>query len=407
MNLRIYFSAAWHDSTTACPWALCDDAGFVLESGHSLLSALPKADDHVAIISSDRVTCVTVPMPTQSRRRWEAALPFVAEEYTLTDPEENHVVPGPLQKDGKRSLFIVDKQWLQRLIAACQAAKINLRQIIPELLLPALQTDNWVIVWDGLNGFMRTGIASGMALDQGNTLHPPLALALNLSASQPFPPKNIEIRFTSDSNQMTLPQWPNLPAKLTLGERWNWRVEKIPSNTINLLWGPLKPKARLFEWLPKLRPVIYILLAVIFIETLGTNIEWVLLNHQKANFTQQMERIFHQTFGENSVVVNPPLQMQRNIASLRHSAGLLDDADFLSLLDQSSAVLVQLPSGSINAMHYESGRLDVDITLPSENEILKLQQHLQNAGLSVRLSEIHKSSGSAETRLSIQTGGVL
>jgi len=406
MTLRIYFSAAWQDSTSACPWALCDDEGFVLESGNSPVSALPQADDHIAIISSDRVTCITVPMPSQSRRRWEAALTFVAEEYTLTDPEENHVVPGPIQKNGQRSLFIVDKQWLQNILSAFQAAKITLRQIFPELLLPALSSDNWVIVWDGHNGFMRTGISSGMALDQGDSQNPPLALSLNLNAAQPFIPKNIEIRFPSDSNSLTLPVWPNLPAKLILGERWNWRVEKIPGNTINLLWGSLKPKTRFLEWLPKLRPAIYILLAAIFIETLGTNIEWGLLNHQKGIFTQQMERTFRQTFGENSVVVNPPLQMQRNIAALRHSAGLPDEADFLSLLDQSVSLLALLPSTSINAIHYEAGRLDVDIKLSGETEIFKLQKNLQSKGLSIRLSEMHKIGDGVETRLTIQTGGV-
>ena len=406
MILRIYFSAAWHDNTSACPWALCNEAGFVVESGNSLLSALPKADDHIGIISSDRVTCVNVAMPTQSRRRWEVALPFVAEEFTLTDPEENHVVPGPIQKNGKRSLFIVDKQWLQSIISACQTANISLRQMISEMLLPTITQDNWVIVWDGSKGFMRTGIASGMVLDHGDEQHPPLALTLSLNASLPLPPKSIEILFDSNDQQMLMPRWINLPVKLTRGKRWDWRVEPIQNNTVNLLWGSFKPKTRLLEWIPKLLPAIYILLAIILLETLGTNIEWALLNHQKSLLTQEMEQNFRKAFGETSVVVNPPLQMQRNIAALRHSAGLPDDADFLSLLDQSSGLLVQLPGGSINAMHYESGRLDIDLRLRNENEIISLQQNLQSKGLSIRLGDFHKTSDSVETRLTIQAGGV-
>jgi general secretion pathway protein L len=406
MKLRIYFSATWHDSASPCPWALCDEAGVVLQSGVSPLATIPKADECIAIISSSRLMCVNVQMPAQSRRRWEAALPFVAEAYTLTDPDENHVVPGALQKLGQRSLFIVDKEWLQAVVSACLSANISLRLAVPEMLLPDLPPDTWVIVWDGAKGFLRTGTTSGIALDQGSELTPPLALTLSLNAALPLSPKYIQIRFATEAMQQTLPQWPDLPAKLTLGARWDLRNAPIQSDTLNLLWGSLAPKTRLHEWLPKLRPVALILLAVLLIETIGTNIEWGMLNHQKNTVTQEMERNFRKAFGEASIVVNPPLQMQRNIAALRHAAGLADEADFLTLLDQASSTLATLPSGSVSALHYESGRLDVDIKLSNEAEIISLQQHLQNKGLSIRLGDIRNTGNGVETRLAIQAGGI-
>jgi general secretion pathway protein L len=409
MKLRIYFSATWHDSASPCPWALCDESGAVVQSGNAPLAALPKADDYIAIISATRLMCVNVKMPAQSRRRWEAALPFVAEEYTLTDPEENHVVPGAVQKDGQRSLFIVDKQWLQTIVSACLTANITLRRAVPEMLLPNLPPDTWVIVWDGDKGFMRTGSTSGMVLDQGDGQHPPLALSLSLNAALPLPPKNIQIRYSinHDEAQRDLPQWSDLPAELTPGEHWDWRREEIPSDTLNLLWGPLAPKAKLQEWLPKLRPVAFILLAALVIETVGTNIEWGLLSHEKSTVTQEMERTFRKAFGDSSAVVNPPLQMQRNISALRHTAGLPDDADFLPLLDQAASTLSALPKGGISALHYESGRLDVDIKLRSEADIRALQQRLKSKGLNIRLGDIRNTGNGVETRLAIQAGGVL
>jgi general secretion pathway protein L len=324
----------------------------------------------------------------------------------LTDPEENHVVPGAILKHGQRTLFIVDKQWLQSILAACNFANINLRQAVPEMLLPVLPSDSWVIVWEGDKGFMRTGQTSGMALDHGDAQQPPTAFTLSLSASLPLPPQNIQFRFPSGTTQLNPPSWPNLPASNILGKGWDWRTEPIPNDTLNLLWGSLAPKTRLLEWLPKLRPVALIFLAAIFIETLGTNIEWGLLNHQKNILTKEMERTFLKTFGETSVVVNPPLQMQRNIAKLRHTAGLADDADFLSLLDQASSSLAKLPTGSVTALHYESGKLDVDLKLRNDAEILNLQQRLQSKGLGIRLSDIRKTGSGVETRLAILNGGI-
>lgn len=408
MKLRIYFSETWHDGNSPCPWALCNDEDAVVQSGYSPLAALPKADDYIAIIASSRLTCVNVKMPVQSRRRWESALPFVVEEYTLTDPEENHVVPGAAQKDGQRSLFIVDKKWLQSIVAAALAANISLRRAVPEILLPALPPECWVAVWDGSRGFMRTGLTSGMALDHGDEQHPPLALGLSLNAAAPAPGK-IQIRLAArdGENLPNPPQWNGLPSELNYGTQWDWRSATIPNDTLNLLWGALAPKARLHEWLPKLRPAALILLAVLLIETAGANIEWAMLSHEKTTVTRYMERTFRQAFGESTTVVNPPLQMQRNIAVLRHSAGLPDEADFLPLLDQASGALSRLPSGSISALHYESGRLDVDVKLPGAAEARSLQQHLQDNGLSIRLGEIRDTGNGIETRLAIQAGGAL
>jgi hypothetical protein len=60
MKLRIYFSAAWLDSASLCPWALCDESGIVLQSGSSALADMPQTDECIAIISSARLMCMTV-----------------------------------------------------------------------------------------------------------------------------------------------------------------------------------------------------------------------------------------------------------------------------------------------------------------------------------------------------------
>lgn len=407
MKLRLYLSSAWHDSHSACPWALCDDAGTVLQSGNSPISSLPKADEYIAIIAAEQLTCVNVPMPAQGKHRWESALPFVAEKFTLTDPEENHVVPGGLQKDGRRSLFIVDKKWLQDIVHACYAHSIPLRRAVPEILLPELPPNTWVLVWHAQHHFMRTGNSSGMVLDRGDEQHPPLALTLCLKAAVPTPPENILFRCSAEAAESVppLPQWNELGVPMTRGENWDWRQATIAHDSLNLLWGPLAAKTKLSEWLPKLRPLAYIFLAALLIETCGANIEWTLLNQQKNNVTKEMERTFRKTFGESSTVVNPALQMQRNIATLRHTVGASDESDFLPLLDQISSMLATLPTSSITALHYESGRLNLDVKLRDEAAIHQLQKRLLSQGSNVRVSDLRDTGNGFEARFIIQAGG--
>ncbi|BBJ00431.1 type II secretion system protein L [Ferrigenium kumadai] len=407
--LRIYFSGSWRDSTSPCPWALCEENGTVLQSGNDPLAALPKGKECIAIAAPDRVLSISAKLPPGSRRRWQAALPFAAEEHTLPDPEDSHVVPGPALADGHMLIAVVDKPWLRRIVEACRTANLPLRRMVPETFLPPLAPETWTLMWDGSSGFMRTGAASGMALDTGGPHTAPLALHLSLNSARNNSPASlpgkIEVRFPQHvpEAQRILPQW-NLPTILSAGPVWDWRRAPVPADALNLLWGDFAPRARISEWWPQLRPAALILLAALGVEAIGANIEWALLAHEKKTLTQDMERSFRTAFGEAGTLVNAPLQMQRNLADLRHSAGLPDDGDFLPLLDASAPTLATLPAGSVRGLHYESGRFDVDIKLSRGSDIQDLRQHLQNKGLGVQIGDIHDVGDGAEARLTLLPG---
>ncbi len=421
-TLRIYFSGLWRDASSPCPWALCDGNGTVLQSGNDPLATLPKAAECIAIAAADRVLFTSAKLPPGSRRHWEAALPFAAEEHTLNDPEDNHTVPGPTLSDGCTMLAVVDKSWLGRIVEACRAANLPVRRMIPETLLPAparapnasLQqtwvSDTWVLVWDGVSGFLRTGYVSGMALDEGDAISAPLGLHLCLEAAQansslPASGK-IEVRFPKHAPeaQRSLPQWNNLPVALAAGPEWDWRRAPIPDNALNLLWGEFAPRLRIREWWPKWRPLAWILLAALGIEILGANIEWALLASEKSKLTREIEQSFRAAFGDSAAIVNAPLQMRRNLISLRHAAGQTDASDFLPLLDAAAAPLSALPEGSVRGLHYDTGRLDMDIDLGRKEDFRALQQRLQDRGLSVLIGDIRETGNKVQARLTVLPG---
>lgn len=400
--LRLYFSAGWRDGASPCPWALCDENGSVLQSGSDPLAALPKGHECVAVAAADRVLLVAATLPPGSRRRWQTALPFAVEERTLPDPEDNHVVPGPVLADGRIALAVMDKSWIKRIVDACQAAGLPLRRMVAETLLPQLSPATWTLVLDGAGGFVRSGAASGMALDGGGAEHAPLALRLNAAL-----PKRLEVRYAQSvpAAERALPQWPDLPATLVAGPPWDWRHAPIPADAWNLLWGEFAPRARIREWWPTLRPIALILLAALGVEALGANLQWAMLANERNALARDMERSFRAAFGETGVLVDAPLQMQRNLAELRHETGQPDDGDFLALLDAAAPALAALPAGGVQALHYESGRLDADIKATRSDDLQALRQRLQSRGLTVQVGDIHDAGGSAEARLSIQAGG--
>lgn len=397
--LRIYFPGNWRDATTPCEWALCDDRGALLRSGIGTLASMPKGGECVGIVAPDRVLSVVTKMPPGRRRRWLASLPYLAETFTLADPEENHVVPGPALSDGRIVLVVVDKAWMKRVLEACRTAGLPLSRMIPETFIPQLNHGNWAVVWNGEGGFVRTGAAEGMAIGNvdGTTLPVELQLCL---AEQTVRPACIEIRFVRQlaPEQKVLPQWQIEQSTLTVGPDWDWRSAEIPDGALNLMWGEFEPRAKVGDWWPKLRPAVVIALLVLGVEAAGANLEWFKLSREKQSLEQEMEHGFHAAFGDASVLVDAPLQMRRNLASLRHAAGLQDEGDFIVLLDAASPALEKLPAGSVRALHYETGLLDMDIRLGSAKELDELRQRLTGKGLDVQIG----SQQGNETRLTLK-----
>jgi general secretion pathway protein L len=398
--LRIYFSAQWHDSASPCPWALCDDSGSVLQQGHSPLASMPATRDCIGIVAADRVLIFTTPKPPGNRRRWQAALPFIAEEHTLTDPEDIHATPAAAEP-GTIAVSVMTKSWLKQIVSATTAAGLPLRRLIAESLMPVLPSDSWTLVWDGHDGFLRTSLTTGLALDSGNHEAPPQALLLSLTAAGTHAPRRIELRYIQSATPADLPSW-NLPVPLVLGETWDWQRAPISDATPNLLWGEFTPPMRLFDGLPRLRPALFILLAALVIEVIGTHIEWAMLAHEKNTLTQSVEHLFRGAFGDDSTLIDAPLQMQRNLAALRHAAGVADDTDFISMLDRATPSL----KTAVHSLNYESGKLELGIKMAKAADFETLEKKLKNSGFRVRISDMHDQADGTQAKLALSLEGL-
>lgn len=400
MNLlRIYFSAGWRDSSSLCPWALSDESGKLLQQGQSVLASMPKSSECIGIVAADRVLIFTAPKPPGNQRRWLAALPFIAEEHSLHEPEEIHAAYAPSAEAGQIAISVMAKPWLKQIVAA--AAGLPLRRLIAESMMPALPADGWTLVWDGKSGFLRTSTSSGLALDCGDPYTPPLALMQTLAAAGTHVPAQIELRLLPSEQADVLPAW-DLPVPLVAGDCWNWRDAPISETTPNLLCGDFSPSLRLFDALAKLRPLLFILIAAFLIEVAGTHLEWIKLAGEKRELTQTIEQRFRNAFGDDSTLVDAPLQMQRNLAGLRHAAGVVDEADFIALLDR----ITPLPAKSVRSLNYESGKLELDIKLASAADLNKLEKTFKNRGLKVRSSDMHDLPDGRQGKLTITLEGL-
>lgn len=396
-QLRIYLTAEWQDAASACAWALLDEHGVVRDSGTGNLASMPRADECIAIISAEQVLCVAVALPRIKPGQLETALPFALEEFLLGEVADSHVVPGSRLANGETLLYSISKDRLRRFMLACEGASIRLRKAIPEFSLLPVQAGEWSVAWDGLTGFMASEHHAGSVLGHGSEQLPPAALTLKFNNASPAAVR-IFFRASVPTDQRAWPQWAGV--NLIHGAPdWDWRSVTIEAAVPNLLWGKFAPPARLAEWWPRLRPLLWLLLLLFAMETLGTNLEWWWLAREKQQIQRTMDRLYQETFGTEAMVVDAPLQMRRSLARARHAAGLSDQADFLPLLDRFAAELGALPGSKVDGVRYADGQLDVQAQLPSRSTWDTLQRRLGDQGLRAQVIDVRDSGSAVDVHL--------
>src|SRR5665213_1329182 len=94
----------------------------------------------------------------------------------------------------------------------------------------------------------------------------------------------------------------------------------------------------------------------------ATRLAWMLfdargrrLGGERVQLEAKREAIFRAAFPEARVVVDPELQMARNLADLQRSHGLLSGDDFMAQLTRAA----RQSGGRVQSIEYRNGRLDI------------------------------------------------
>jgi general secretion pathway protein L len=400
MNLRIYLTAHWQDAASSCAWALLDDAGNVRESGSGTLASMPQSDDATVIVSAERVLATTAVLPRIKRSKLETALPFVLEDALIDDVSEAHVTPGAKLPDGRTALYTLNRNWLSRFLAASIAAKVRVRRIVPEFCLLPTRAGEWSLAWDGAQGFLATTHSLGGALDSGDDARAPVGLQLRLQQDAPA-----ALRLFALGSEVQAPNWGIGVPVICEKQSFDWRKADIPGDAPNLLWGKFAPPPRISEFWPWLRPALMAALLLFGVEVVVSNLEWALLAHEKRQLMSGMTETFQETFGADAAIVDAPLQMRRNVARLRHAAGVSDDADFSPLLEKFSGALGSVPGSNLRTLRYGDGKLDVEMTLASAAALDTLQQRIAETGLLAQVMDTQDAGGAMTVQLRMSAGG--
>jgi general secretion pathway protein L len=352
MKLRVFLPATDRlDAASACAWRLFDARGGLLREGASPLTDIPRAKIVEAVLPAQRVLFARLRLPRVNTATIRELLPYAVEDRLLADPAQIHAVAGATNARGETIVEVVDRDWLATMTGAMARAGLAPRSAWCESDLVPRKPGEWHVVWGRERGLLVDDEGVAATFDPGGALPLAVRIALDESAARGERPAALHVHADGDAALPDLARWSSESAvRCEAGESWNELTLATPRSPLNLLQGELAPRSAI-AW--RMQPAAMALAATIAaLQVAFVALDTWRLQSEKRSIEAKREAIFRAAFPEARVVVDPELQMARNLAELQRSRGLPGGDDFLVQLTRAAQA-----SARVRGVDYANGRL--------------------------------------------------
>ncbi len=408
-TLIVYLPPGPVSTTTEFDYVLTHNGQSIAAQGRSRAALLPNEKlGHIVAVAPVQVLSwhtVTLPKGSLSARgtsRLRAVLDGLLEERLLDEPQALHFALAPgAQVEQPAWVAACDRAWLTDALHALEGPGREVSRVVPELMpsAPGAFPAAWVLGSNDQAQWVRaddSGITI-LPLDAGS-----IALA-NLAAESGQPRDHGLALLTDPAAARLAERWFKRPAELQpSAQRWllaaqsGWDLAQFDltrsgrtriARKLTQTWTTLLHASQwsAVRWGAGL---------LVIVQLLGLNLwawrEKAALQTQRTAITGILTR----TFPGVRVVVDAPLQMERELAALRQATGATSPADLEAML---AAVGSALPAGaSPTAIEFSSGeaRLKGLSLKPDEAATLK-----------TRLNDLHYSARTQGDALILQAEG--
>lgn len=356
--LRIFVPAMERlDAREPVRWLLLDRKSVVSE-GDTLLDEMPAADSVETILPASRVLFARLALPRVSDTTIRELLPFAVEDRLLADPAQIHAVAGRTDSRGDTTVAVVDRQWLRTALDALSAAHRDVRHAWCESALLPASAGEWHLVLRP-DGMLVDDGGSAASFDWHGDAALPLAvrIALDEAAARGDRPARVLVHPASGAGAADLGRW-SADAGVPFEPGPAWReVEPaaVAPGAIDLFTGDFATRRKGLSRL-RLPRAALVLAAVLALLQFGfTLADTWRLQRERTRLVAEREGMFRAAFPEARVVVDPDLQMQRNLAQLRAARGMASGDDFLVKLTAAA----RESSSAAVGVDYAQGKLTV------------------------------------------------
>lgn len=374
-------------ASTEFEYALTSDGSTVEAHGSAQTALLPlparAGGEVVALVPAAMLSWHRVELPkgTSARSpRLRAVLEGLLEDQLLDEPETLHYALQPHVR-GTGSLWVAtcDRAWLRQALQALESAEKPAARIVPEFAPEGPAT-----LYAIGDAQQPTLVLAG---DEGVMTLPLSAQALPLLPQLPSDtPCAAEPAVAALAEQVLQRQ----PVLQHAAERWlqsarsGWDLAQFEFSSsgharaikkLGVAWADLLAA-------PQWRPARWGAVLLVVVNLVGLN-AWAWRERSTlAEKREAAQRILTQTFPQVKVVVDAPVQMEREVAALRQATGAVSGRDLEALL--GALAISAPPERPVSAVEFANGELRVKGLALRPEEAQQLGRTLKAQGLSAQ-----------------------
>jgi general secretion pathway protein L len=371
---------------TELAFVLSPDGQTIQSEGSSALSLLPKATSVVAVLAPADVAFHRITCPKAPAARLRAALAGLLEEQVLDEVDQLHLCLAPDARPGEETwVAALDRASLSAELAALEAAGLVVDRVVPGLWPDTQAHGHFHVPQD--EDKPRTVLTWADA--QGVGTWP---LQGNLARGLLPEPLADNTLWTADpAAAAPAERWLGQPVQvLGAGARllasaqsgWNLRQFELAARHRGL--ALLRDAGKQFLT-PAWRPVRLGLVGLVLAHLVGLN-AWAWMQRSELQTRRTaIANLLRTTHPQVRAVLDAPLQMARENALLRASAGRPGDTDLEPLLQAAASVW---PEGQPpQVLRYDNGRLSLGAPGVGAAEVAQMRATLEPAGWFVETTD--------------------
>lgn len=384
-------------TNTSCQFVLANDTQNRPKNGVSSLKELPQADATVLVVPARALSWHQVDLPKVPKTKLRAVLDGLLEEHLLDDTSAMAFSLSPEALEAKSGSAIAgtwvaacDKAWLTGALKALDEASCRVTQVVPEfwpqpeamVCIAGTPQEAWITRSDarGVMTFPFYGNDTSGMLD---------SLLADLPESTPVlaEPAVVSLAEGGLKHKVLLRQQAD---GLLYSASSLWELAQFEQSLSGDSQGlkNLIRKWQFFWQSPAWRPARWGIAALLLANIVGLNAWAWQQKNAMATKRAQVNQILTATFPSVKVVVDAPLQMSREMASLRQSTGASSLHNFESMLHAfstiNSAASSQLQAPT--AIEYIANDTNFKGVRLTATDLAAAQSKLKTLGYSLTLS---------------------
>jgi type II secretion system protein L len=399
-TLRIL--AAAHESA-AVHWVRLGGKAGGSDSGNGRPGDLARHDDDTVIeliIPAERTSLIPVKLaPDQISRLSESNLQWLVEPLVSQELDQLHLVRGALSADGILTVFAVDRNWLQATITGQSERQLQPDRLLLEILLIDWQPQTWTLLLKPEGGFVRSGEQCALILDRHSQDAPPMVLQMAVRA--PTPPTEIRVHQSSVANSDDYSRWSSqLGIPVVAGGTIDWRSAP-GKKTIDLAQGAFSPRGQMRNFAARLKLAAWLLAGIVGVNLLASGIKTALNQQEKTQLENAIEGVLRKAVPSTTAILDPLLQMRKNLALSRASTGSASGNDFLPLVAKLKTVVGPQLAGKLEALSFTAEQ-SIEFTIGDPALAQQAGESLKAAGFNLQ-TEAVASSKSVRIRVKLSS----